>query len=464
MRVYAGIRWFIPLFAALLWAGIVPQNVIAAKCPCDYYADGGTPCVAAHSMVRALYSSYNGHLYQIKRVSDKKTIEIGVLTAGGAANTAPQDSFLTGTTGRISIIYDQSDKGNDLVPTPFGSYWEPEDTAANPADAKIKLNGHTVYGMYTYGSFNSTPSDTTHKGVGYRNNKAKGLATGNAAEGMYMVCDAKHYNAWCCFDYGNAETNGIDDGAATMECIYYGSSTQFEHCGGTGPWIRNDMENGMSCGAEKTDTSNHSIDYKNINFLTAIVKGKATNWYSIKGGDAQKGKLKVIYAGHRPSNAGGSGADYYPLKLQGGIVLGTGGDNSHSGIGTFFEGAITIGCPPDSTEDSVQANIVAAGFGSSVTMTRRGGNEAETSSRIKVNFNPQTESAVIDYALQDARRVNVKIVDQRGRRVAEIAGGVMAAGSHEAIWDTKQVPAGVYFWRMTLNGRDERAGKIIVEK
>eukprot|EP01047_Picozoa_sp_COSAG01_P137750 COSAG01_NODE_68311_length_264_cov_0.939394_1_plen_71_part_10 len=31
--------------------------------PCDIYAAGGTPCVAAHSTVRALYASYTGMLY-----------------------------------------------------------------------------------------------------------------------------------------------------------------------------------------------------------------------------------------------------------------------------------------------------------------------------------------------------------------------------------------------------------------
>ena len=30
--------------------------------PCDIYAAGGTPCVAAHSTTRALYGSYNGPL------------------------------------------------------------------------------------------------------------------------------------------------------------------------------------------------------------------------------------------------------------------------------------------------------------------------------------------------------------------------------------------------------------------
>jgi predicted nucleic acid-binding protein len=44
-------------------------------------------------------------------------------------------------------------------------------------------------------------------------------------------------------------------------------------------------------------------------------------------------------------------------------LLGTGGDGSNGGTGTFFEGAITRGAPPDSTDDAVQADIVAAGYG-----------------------------------------------------------------------------------------------------
>src|SRR5664279_1127847 len=46
--------------------------------PCDIYGAAGTPCVAAHSTTRALYGSYNGPLYQVKRQSDGKTLDIGV--------------------------------------------------------------------------------------------------------------------------------------------------------------------------------------------------------------------------------------------------------------------------------------------------------------------------------------------------------------------------------------------------
>ena len=54
---------------------------------------------------------------------------------------------------------------------------------------------------------------------------------------------------------------------------------------------------------------------------------------------------------------------YSPQKKQGAIILGTGGDGSNTGTGIWFEGAMTFGAPPDTTDDAVQANIVAAGYG-----------------------------------------------------------------------------------------------------
>ena len=38
--------------------------------PCDIFAAHGTPCVAAHSVVRSLYVGYDGPLYQIVRTTD----------------------------------------------------------------------------------------------------------------------------------------------------------------------------------------------------------------------------------------------------------------------------------------------------------------------------------------------------------------------------------------------------------
>src|SRR4051812_21828146 len=101
--------------------------------PCDVYAAGGSPCVAAHSTTRALYAAYDGPLYQVLRQSDGKTRDIGVVKpsagpapdAGGYADAAAQDSFCANTYCWITTIYDQSGKSNHLVQPPRGGFSGP---------------------------------------------------------------------------------------------------------------------------------------------------------------------------------------------------------------------------------------------------------------------------------------------------------------------------------------------------
>ena len=87
--------------AATLAAGAMVASTAAparaATGPCDIYGNAGTPCVAAHSTTRALYGSYSGPLYQVRRASDGATTNISPLSAGGVANAAAQDSFCAGT-------------------------------------------------------------------------------------------------------------------------------------------------------------------------------------------------------------------------------------------------------------------------------------------------------------------------------------------------------------------------------
>src|SRR5919197_6309775 len=107
------------LLAAALVAGSTLATVTfaapaqaAGPGPCDIYASGGTPCVAAHSTTRALFGSYNGALYQVRRSSDNATRDIGVVAAGGVANAGAQDSFCAGTSCVITVIYDRTGRGN----------------------------------------------------------------------------------------------------------------------------------------------------------------------------------------------------------------------------------------------------------------------------------------------------------------------------------------------------------------
>jgi hypothetical protein len=322
--------------------------------PCDIYQSGNTPCVAAHSTVRALYGSYNGRLYQVRRASDNTTKDMPTLAAGGFANTAMQDAFCANTTCTIPIIYDQSSQHNDLPVSPKVTFLQNGGQPANATDGKITVGGHTVYGIYVTGNPNYQTNRTAPT-VAYRNNSTKGIATGDQAEAMYMVLDGKRFSSPCCFDYGNAETTGNDDGNGTMEAIYWGSDTLWARGGGNGPWIAADLENGMYKGDSTNTPSNTSII--GLSWVTAMLKGPSGNHFTLKAGNAQAGTLAIKWDGGRPTPS------YSPKKLQGAIILGTGGDGSFGGTGTFYEGAMTIGNPADAIDDAIQANIVAAGYG-----------------------------------------------------------------------------------------------------
>jgi hypothetical protein len=344
----------VPLFAGAavaLTAGMAvgaTASQAATMLPCDIYAAAGTPCVAAHSTTRALYASYNGPLYQVKRSSDGTTLNIGPLAAGGYANAAAQNSFCAGTTCTITEIFDQSPNHNNLtIAGPGGNGGQ--DVGANAAALPVMAGGHQVYGVFV------TP------GVGYRDNATTGVATGSQAQGEYMVTSGTHVNGGCCFDYGNAETNSRDNGNGHMDAINFSSECWFAPCSGAGPWVQADLENGLFAGGNGSDTNNKG---NNSTFVTALLKNNGTNTYAIKGGNAQSGSLTTWYSGALP-NLGG----YAPMHAEGAIILGTGGDNSNSSAGSFFEGVMTSGYPTDAADNSVQANIVSVGYSLSSSVT-----------------------------------------------------------------------------------------------
>ncbi|KAF5329583.1 hypothetical protein D9619_009351 [Psilocybe cf. subviscida] len=331
---------------SLLALVLLATSSLVLAGPCDIYASGGTPCVAAHSTTRALFNSFNGALYQVRRGSDSATTNISPVSAGGVANSATQDSFCAKTTCVITTIFDQSGRNNHLTQAPPGGFSGPEangfDNLASATGAPVTLNGHKAYGVFI------------PPGTGYRNNAASGTAKGDQAQGMYAIFDGTHYNGGCCFDYGNAETSSKDTGNGHMEAIYFGNINVWGSGSGSGPWIMADLENGLFSGVNvKQNTGDPTITNR---FLTAVVKGQPGNW-AIRGGNAASGSLSTFYNGARPNASG-----YNPMSKEGAIILGIGGDNSIGAQGTFYEGVMTSGFPSDATENAVQANIVAAGY------------------------------------------------------------------------------------------------------
>nr|GAT51179.1 alpha-N-arabinofuranosidase precursor [Mycena chlorophos] len=377
-------------FASLL-AFVLAATRVSATGPCDIYASGGTPCVAAHATTRALYGSYNGALYQVMRNSDSATVDVHPLSAGGVANHATSENFCTGTTCVITTIFDQSGKGNHLTQAPPGG--EANGTEANGYDnlaaafgAPVTLNGAKAYGVFI------------PPGTGYRNDATNGIATGDAAEGMYAVFDGTHYNAACCFDYGNAEVNAHDTGNGHMEAIYFGQGTGKGATGaGSGPWILADLENGLYVGNAKDVNPNEpSVTSR---FITGYVKGEPGNNWAVRGGDPTTGNVDTYYSGVRPTPG------YNPMSKEGAIILGIGGDNSDKSQGTFYEGVMTTGFPSDATENSVQANIKAAGYGTTSLVTGPALNVGSS-----VSFQATTACCTTRYLAHTNDQVNTQIV------------------------------------------------------
>ena len=195
--------------------------------PCDIYATDGGPCVAAHSTVRRLSSTYFGPLYQVRVGGSKSgtggtTSDIGFL-ADGFADASTQDAVCGADLCTISTIYDQSGLGNHLTVAPPGGNKTTGDNEANAKALPITIGGHTVYGVHVV------------PGIGYRNNAATGTATGDNPETIYMIASRDFYNSGCCFDYGNVETNSRDNGEGAAEAVYFGSCTIWNKGGGDGP-------------------------------------------------------------------------------------------------------------------------------------------------------------------------------------------------------------------------------------
>jgi hypothetical protein len=409
--------------------------------PCDIYAGGGTPCVAAHSTTRALYAAYSGPLYQVQRASDNTTLDIKPLKAGGVANAGSQDTFCADTVCFITAIYDQSGKGNHLTQagifTPYpnrGTRPGGGDNLAIANKAPVTVSGRRAYGVYTI------------PGMGYRKTNAVGTATGRQAEGIYAVMDGTHYNDGCCFDYGNAEQFAGNEQifVGEMETIYFGSNTSWGRGAGSGPWIKADLELGVYAGGVSIPTPVLSSPSLTWRFLTAMVDGHSENRWDIRGGNAQSGQLASFWDGVRPPAYDGScgrsdkkpPCEYYPMQLEGGIVLGTGGMNDSGGTGTFYEGAMTIGYPSEATAQAVQANIVAARY-----------NLPELTLTTVQTFTPgssQTVTAAFtNYTGQPVSGVSLNLTAPKGWTVAKDAsagGGPVAPGQSVATTFTVAAP------------------------
>jgi hypothetical protein len=220
-------------------------------------------------------------------------------------------------------------------------------TAASATAESLMVDGHKVYSLYTKSSQ-----------AYWRDGSKSGMPLASAPQGIYIVTSGKHFNSGCCYDYGNGETSRTYVAGPSMDSLYFGSSTTWGTGNGAGPWVMADMEDGMV--AQGGSGKNNNLMSQTSTYVTAMEKNNGTTEFALKAADATAPTLNTYYKGALPPGKN-------PMKKQGSIVLGSGGDccysNNNASQGTFYEGAIVAGYPSDTTDNAVHANIVSTNYG-----------------------------------------------------------------------------------------------------
>jgi hypothetical protein len=446
-------------------AFLTQHKIYSAEGPVDIYNAAGVKCVAAYSTVRALSSTYDGPLYQVRKTGGG-TQDVGQ-TDDGFANAKDQDDFLGSSAGTISKLYDQSGQGNDLTVAKKGAYTGTAGQNNRESNAKaksLKVNGHKVYALYTNSVEGYRSNQENYSGYPASTHPGKGMPTGNEAQGIYALEDGSRPNVGCCccFDFGNASVNNAAGATGAMNTLFFGVG-YWGKGAGSGPWFLNDMEAGVWAGGSgASGTRNNNLPSSKFDFAFGITKTSTDNnipqyAITVANGSAADGKspqLVNAYKGRAPS----------AWKMHGGIVLGIGGDNSNSSSGTFYEGCITAGQPSDATDELILQNILDAGYGR--TTTKILGSHRNSTSAYMVNacYYPSISSAIINFTMPNSRHVSMTIYNSQGRRIATILDGSVPEGRNKAVWDAKQASAGVYVCKTSISGLGGWSEKIIVGK
>ena len=102
------------------------------------------------------------------------------------------------------------------------------------------------------------------------------------------------------------------------------------------------------------------------------------------------------------------------------------------------------------------ADDIFAGTGGSLYLTAKDFNL----SAFPNPFNPQT---TISFTLPEDGNVNLTIYNTAGQQVAVLMDGRHPAGYHQAVWDARAMPSGVYFYRLTTGGYSEIKKCVLVK-
>jgi len=161
------------------------------------------------------------------------------------------------------------------------------------------------------------------------------------------------------------------------------------------------------------------------------------------------------------------GDDNWPGEGNENIDPGFGGDGYHlsdtspiwnGGIAATVINGITYECPPydidgeqrpwENTDPEIGADETPSIF-ISVNESAVGSQQSTVSSYP----NPFSSVTTFDYNLEESAFVTLTIFNNISQEVATVVNEQQAKGMHQVKWDAKGLPAGIYFYRLAVNGQ-----------
>ncbi len=188
--------------------------------PCDVIRGG---CAEAYSMTRAMSASYAGPLFQLVRLSDNTTLDIG--QTNYLVDTSDVSAFCNGTYCLYSKIYAQVN-GNDLIPT----------TSANKAGGTRPAyctTGNACAALFWIDPTTGLPAIRTAYPTEYVHEPSStGITGGTNALSVMMDVRNEGFST-CCGAFGISHSSLLPDTPGTMMTIWldYGNSVNtFMEC------------------------------------------------------------------------------------------------------------------------------------------------------------------------------------------------------------------------------------------
>ena len=77
--------------------------------------------------------------------------------------------------------------------------------------------------------------------------------------------------------------------------------------------------------------------------------------------------------------------------------------------------------------------------------------------------NPFNAQTTIAYSLQNSGLVRIDIYDLLGRKLQALVNEEQSAGYHQVVWDANNAPSGLYFYRMSADGRTEAKNMLLLK-